>query len=160
MEEEGCPIAEEELHSDLPGLEKNRLKDFIDKNKALVISIGVGILILLSLIFIIIAVSTSKGPSKEKIEKDALGRIECKYEISTTSKATQLVYEDFTESFEIAIKINGKILKFTKSFTFTEAREQSVTFLIYSTNISIDKMFKDIILLKQANFITNKKIIL
>ena len=161
MEEEGSPIAEEELNSDLPGLEKNKFKDFLNKNKIVVISIGASIVILLLVIIIILAsIGSNKGSSKDnkKKEENALGRIECIYEIETTSKETQIISNDFSQGFEIFIKINGQILKFSKSFKFSKMGEQNLTFLLYDTNISLDKMFKDVIQIKRANFITSKNI--
>ena len=42
------------------------------------------------------------------------------------------------------IQVEGKMIKFTRSYKFSKIGENIVTFVLYDPNISIDYIFKDI----------------
>ena len=100
--EEGSPIGEEELNSNLPGLEKSNLKNFLNQNMKLIIGVGAGIAILIIIIIVIILSTGQKSSTGE-----ALGTMECIYDIDITSRETQIIGNDFSKKFDISIKIDG-----------------------------------------------------
>ena len=140
-EENQMVINNEELSSQLTGL--NKTEGLTKEKKKLIIisSIVFSAIILIVIILIV----TIKPKSKEEKKKEILGEINCVYDVPSVSRNTIILSNEFqkADGVNFDIEIDGKIVKYTKEYRFKEAGLNTVKFILYSP-ISIDFMFKDV----------------
>ena len=94
MLEEGSPIGEAELNSELVGLSED--SSYQKKTKLIIIG-GISLAIIILVVIIIIAASGSSGSGKNGDNEDsriAIGEINCLYVVQTTSKPTTILSRD------------------------------------------------------------------
>ena len=132
--------------------ENKTLKKHITK----IIMATVIILLLIIIVIIIISLSlSSSGEKKEKTytDEDIIGKIKCVYNIEVSNVA--ILGNDFVKESDFDIEINGKKIKYSKEYHFTEFGQQNITFLIYN-NLNMNNMFKDISSLTSVEMISDK----
>jgi surface protein len=156
MMEEGSPIGEAELNSELVGLSDDPSSQ---KKTKLIIIGGVSLAIIVLVVIIIIVASGSKGSGKNGESEDsrtAIGEINCLYVVQTTSKPTTLLSRDYIlDSNKLGIEIDGKRIKASKEYTFEKMENTNVKFLIFEP-ISMDHMFKEVDDLVNVNMTSDK----
>ena len=136
------PITNEELSSQLTGLNKEgSLLSDKEKKKLILIS---SIVFVTIIIIIIILITTLNTKSNKKKVYEKLGEINCVYEVQSISVNTVLLSNEFKKGDSIFdMEIDGEKVKFTKEYRFKTPGLNSVKFILYSP-ISIDFMFKDV----------------
>ena len=106
--------------------------------------------ILIIIIIIIIVVSSSSSKSKK------IGEINCIFDIKTINEETNILGEEFNKNLKFDIIIDGKKIKFAKSYKFAEAKEYLVQFALYE-DINMDNMFKNIQDVLSVEMLSNNK---
>ena len=126
----------EELNSELTGLNKG---DKLKIKKEFIIGL-IAALILLLIILIIIIVILSKG---DKNKKHRIGEINLIYDVDRITIKTKILGDDYVKNSDFDIYINGKLIKYSKEFLFSQTGQNKVKILLYD-NLNMDYMFKDI----------------
>ena len=117
--------------------------------KYLIIAGVTGAFILL-LIIIIILMATSGGSGSGSGSKDEdknsrvkMGEIICKYDVSDSNAEIKILGENFKINEDITMTIDKEI-NLSRNYKFKNVGENNVIFNIYSNQINMDNMFKDI----------------
>jgi len=136
------PITKNDINSELTGLNKGEKEK---RRKQIIIGAAVGgiffILIIIMIIIIIIAKSDSNDSEEEKTE--AIGEINCIYDIQTSIKSTLLLGNDFQKNSEFDIYVDGTKIKYEKEYKFNSVGFHNVSIKIYQP-LNMNYMFKDI----------------
>ena len=142
---------DEEISSQLMGL--NKTWDKTLKNKKLIIAIVCGI-VLFSILLIIIILSLSNSDSKEEPKEsdepdkphdpdDLVGEINCVYDIFITSNPIIILGQEFNKKNDFDILIDGQIIKYSRQYQFNSTGIHKIQFRLYE-DINMDYMFKDV----------------
>ena len=145
---EDSPVTPEEINSELTGLNKG---DKFSKKQKILLSIGVGALFLILIVIIIILAATSgssdsgsSSSDEEEEKKLVLGKISCIYNVQTTTQEIKLLGDNYSKESDFQIYIDGKLNRFTKSYTFTSRGSHEVIFNLNGKSINMDNMFYEV----------------
>ena len=122
-------------------------KKRLSLNQKIIIFSSVGAVILILLIVIIVLIASN---SKNEIEESTIdlpkkGAIKCTYNIQDVSSSTQLLGNDYEIGNSlIDLIINGKRIKYLKSYKFSSPGDHDIEINIYNEVISMEKMFLNI----------------
>ena len=127
--------------------------------KKLILGIFLLLLVVGIIIVAIVFISKEKSSDDDKSNKKLIvkGEINCEYNIETTLSETGILSKDFIKLSNFDIEIDGEIIKYSKSFKFSNVGLQKVKFLLYE-DINMDKMFKDVSLLTSLNMTSDNNV--
>ena len=95
---------------------------------------------------------------EEEEEQDidhSIGKIICKYKISSINKPIQILSTDYLKRSDFNIYINNKKINYTYEYTFEKTGENEIEFLL-NEDINMYLMFKNINSLTTVNIISEK----
>jgi len=114
-------------------------------------SIAVCLLIIIIIIILIIISSSKDNDNKgdngnnsdEETFTEKIGGINCIFDIQNTNTVTQLISENYEKNSAFKILIEGKEIKYSKTYKFEKPGKYNVKFDLYQ-KINMDKMFQNI----------------
>ena len=116
-----------------------------------------GVIFLIIIITIIIITITFKFNPKNNNEnnKEIIGQINCIYKNEISVEQIHIISESYEKISDFDILIDGKEIKFTKIYEFSDLKEHKIEYHLYEP-INMNDMFKDISTLISIEMISNK----
>ena len=104
----------------------------------------IGVTVLLALLLINNDDDNSSTDNNNN-NKEVLGEIKCVFQINDTSRITNILGEEFEKGeLDFDIMVNDNKIEYAKSYKFPEVGNNDVIFKIYSLEISMKNMFKNV----------------
>ena len=124
-----------------------KIKEIPKWKKYLIIGGVIAVFIILLIIIMILMINSNPNSNeknqdkkeeegkeeKDEPEREVIGQIICKYEISNNKNPTKILGDDFKNEGNFGIYIAEKKINYTKEYTFDEIGSVNVVFEIYDT---------------------------
>ena len=158
MDSEEIPLGDNELSSELTGLNK---ESFF--NKKMLIGIIATSVFLVIIIIIILAIALNKDDSKNdskneddnKVPRTKIAEINCVYDVQIITGNTVLLGANFKKNTDLDIFIGNNSIKYSKEYNFEKFGNNTVKYVIYE-NLDMNYMFQDVPNLISIEMVSDK----